>query len=231
MNYRYIFIDADDTVFDYKRAETESLKKTIICAGLNCRIEEAVLKYSAINGSLWKRFEKGEVSLGYLRKERFRRLLGASGRERVSHEECERISGIYLDELSNSGCLIDGAYEMLEKVSVTHTLVLVTNGISKVQRQRLRRAGIEKFFSAVVISEEIGYKKPEKEYFRKAMEAAGEPEKESVLVVGDSLSGDIQGGINYGLDTCWFNREKKKNITGIVPKYEISDYEELYLII
>jgi FMN phosphatase YigB (HAD superfamily) len=127
--------------------------------------------------------------------------------------------------------MIEGASGILDKLSSRYVLTLITNGISSVQRSRLKAAGIEKYFKKIVISEEIGFKKPDKKFFDEALRQNINPLKEEILVIGDSLSSDILGGINYGLDTCWYNPEGKTNTSGITPEYEISSLDELLKIV
>ncbi len=231
MKYRYLFIDADDTIFDYGRAESVSLLDTLDESNIKCGQEQAVSAYRRINDIVWKQFEKGLITLDYLRTERFRQLLRECGTKDPSDELCKRISGTYLGKLGSSAYMLDGAREMLERMGKICALVLITNGISSVQRQRLAKAGIEKYFSEIVISEEIGFKKPEKAFFDFAMKKCGSPRPGEVLVIGDSLTSDIQGGVNYGLDTCWFNPAGKPNTAGIRPAHEIASFEELYRIV
>lgn len=233
MKYTHIFIDADDTVFDYGAAEKISLEKTLIRSGAGEKpglVERASEEYRKINSGLWMEFEKGTITLDFLRTERFRKVLEFCGMD-SSEKICREVSGFYLELLGSSGYLLDGAAEMLEKLSGKCSLVMITNGISPVQRGRIEASGTGRYFSAVVISEEIGYKKPEKEYFDAAMTAAGNPEKDKVLVVGDSLTSDILGGNNYGLDTCWFNPERRENTSGIIPRFEISSLDMLYTLV
>jgi len=231
MKYRHLFIDADDTIFDYGAAERFSLLETFKLTGISCSEDDAVLNYKGINTELWKEFEKGSISLAFLRVERFKRLFLACGKPGLTEEDYGRIAMTYLDYLGNSSHMIEGAADILEKLSRRYHLTLITNGISSVQRSRLKAAGIEKYFKKIVISEEIGFKKPDRKFFDEALRQNSNPVNEEILVIGDSLSSDIHGGINYGLDTCWYNPEGKTNTSGITPEYEISSLDELLKIV
>ncbi len=231
MKYKHLFIDADDTIFDYGAAEKFSLLETFKLTGIRCSEDDAVLNYKGINTELWKEFEKGSISLAFLRVERFKRLFSACGKTGMNEGDYSRIAMAYLDYLGNSAHMIEGASDILEKLSSRYVLTLITNGIGKVQRNRLEAAGIEKYFKKIVISEEIGFKKPDKNFFDEALRQNSNPVKEEILVIGDSLSSDILGGINYGLDTCWYNPEGKTNTSGITPEYEISSLDELLKIV
>ncbi len=229
--YNYLFIDADNTIFDYSKSEKESLKQIFNNRKINCNIDLILSNYSRINENLWKEFEKGTVSLDFLYIERFRRLLKECGIADLTESEYAKISESYLTNLSNSAYMLDGAKDMLQKLEKKFSLILITNGTSMVQRKRLKIKRIASYFNAIIISEEIGFKKPEKEFFKVAIEKSGNPSSSEILVIGDSLSSDIFGGINYGLDTCWFNPGKKENSTNILPKYEVSSFNEIYRIL
>ncbi|MDX9801099.1 MAG: YjjG family noncanonical pyrimidine nucleotidase [Spirochaetia bacterium] len=231
MKYKHLFIDADNTLFDYSAAERFSLLETFKSTGINCGSDDIVSNYNSINTQLWMEFEKGDITLDFLRVERFKRLFAVCGKSSMNEDDYKDIAQKYLDHLGASSHMIEGAAGILEKLSRNFILTLITNGISKVQRSRLKAAGIEKYFKELVISEEIGFKKPEKEFFDEAMRQSGNPVKGEILVIGDSLSSDILGGINYSLDTCWFNPEGKENTSGITPLYEISSLDELFKIV
>ncbi|HHM21047.1 MAG TPA: HAD family hydrolase, partial [Bacteroidetes bacterium] len=159
---------------------------------------------------------------------RFERFLTVIGEYRDPHE----LSTYYLKELSGIGFLLDGARTLLEDLlDRGHRLCLITNGLKEVQRSRIAAARMEPYFEAIVISDEIGTAKPHAGFFQYAFSAIGHPDKEKVVVVGDSLSSDIQGGNNFGLATCWFNPDGRDNITAHRPDYEIKNLEEILPIV
>ncbi len=225
--YRWLLFDADGTLFDYDRAEAAALTATWREAGLPLP-DALVDAYRRINGALWLAYEAGGIDQISLRVERFARLAG----ELEQAVDAEALSRIYLRQLSRQSELIAGARELLEDVRRAHELALITNGIPEVQRPRIRRAGFDALFPVVVISGEVGAAKPAPEIFDEAMRRMGGPAKREVLLIGDSLSSDIRGGVDYGLDTCWYNPGRQLLAEGGPrPDYEIHELAELRAIL
>ena len=119
--------------------------------------------------------------------------------------DAEKFSARYLKNLGKCSDLVEGAEEMIRALAPAYRMGLVTNGLADVQRPRLEGSTLKEFFEVVVISEEIGVAKPDPRFFDVAFERMGQPEKSAVLVIGDSVTSDIQGAFNYGLDACRFN--------------------------
>jgi 2-haloacid dehalogenase len=222
MRYSWLCFDADGTLFDYDRAEEKALKATFEQCRLAFRAEYAGL-YREINAAIWKEFEAGKIRSERLREERFERLFAAAGLQ----ADASDFSRAYLPNLALGSDLLPGAEETLRTLARDYHLALITNGLKDVQRPRLKSAGIEGFFEAVVISEEVGAAKPDPRYFDAAFALMGQPPKAEALVIGDGLSADIQGAWNAGLDACWFNPH------GLLPdprypaRYEIHTLGEL----
>ena len=141
--------------------------------------------------------------------------------------DAQHFSSIYLKYLSQGDYLIDGAESILQEFQQDFNLAIITNGLKEVQRPRLRQSGIDQYFEALIVSDEIGYSKPQLAFFDYTFEQIAQPAKSDVLVIGDSLNSDMRGGIQYGLDTCWYNAKEKNNATELLPKYEIQDLFEL----
>ena len=195
--YKYLFFDADGTLFNFKKSEKIALENAIRQEAGIWR-DEFFPAYHEINDQLWKKAERKEITLEKLRPERFEILKKRFGLEYDSN----RMSDAYIDCLSKSTDMLPGAIEILEKYSRTHTLVLMTNGLSKVQRGRLHGTDTAKYFKLVVISEEIKMQKPDARYFQYAFDALGNPPLEEILMIGDSLTSDIQGARNAHIDSC-----------------------------
>jgi YjjG family noncanonical pyrimidine nucleotidase len=136
----------------------------------------------------------------------------------------------YSENLGQFADLIDGAEEVVRSLHGKVEMVLITNGLAAVQRSRLARSPLERYFADVVISEEVGVSKPDAGIFDVAFEGMGHPEKKDVLIVGDSLTSDMRGGIEYGIDTCWFNPERRPR-KGVAVRYEIRRLQELVGIV
>lgn len=223
MKYEVILFDADETLYDFKKSEREAFKNTML--GFNIEYDESYhLKiYQDINSVLWKEFEQGLITQEKLKVERFKRL---SDRLDISFDETN-FAKSYMENLSDASFLYDDSAELIETLNKSYRLAIVTNGLTLVQNKRIRKSTIAKFFETIVISEEILISKPNPEIFEYTLGNINFFDKDKVLIVGDSLSSDIQGGKNFGVDTCWYNPNKIINETSIKPTYEISNFDEL----
>lgn len=200
MRYTWLLFDADDTLFDYSKAEEGALAATLAEFNLPALVH-VLPAYQEINQAIWKEFEQGAISALDLRLARFVRLF-----DRLHYStDAESFSQRYLAALSQASVLIAGARELLELLSPSYRLGLVTNGLPEVQRPRLKSAGIAHYFQFEAISEELGVSKPDPRFFQAALALAGQPDPAQVLVIGDSLNSDIRGGCQAGLDTLWYN--------------------------
>ena len=224
--YKFLIFDADNTLFDFNKAEKNALFKVLYDIGIKPN-EKMVSSYIAINNVLWKMYEKGETTQQKLKIERFRRLFNQIG----SDADYLKASEDYLIYLSEGAFLLPDALDLITELKTGYVLGMLTNGISSVQHPRLARSPFHGIFDAVVVSGDIGISKPNPEIFRILAEKAGISNKKEMIIFGDSLSSDIKGGLNYGIDTCWFNPKFNKNKTDIVPKYEISSLKEIYRIL
>ena len=220
--YRWLLFDADGTLFDYDTAEAAAIRETWQELGLEPS-DGLVAAYRRINADLWRVYEEGGISQTDLQVERFVRLLAELGGDPDPAELSRR----YLLVLARQTFLLDGAGELLAWASGRFRLALITNGIPAVQRPRFRRAGFDRLFEAVVISGEEGVAKPAPEIFDVAMRRMGRPARREVLLIGDSLSSDVRGGVDYGLDSCWYNPAGVDRGDGPEPRYEIRRLAEL----
>lgn len=204
MRYRWLLFDADGTLFDYDNAEGTALELTLAHYGYTMRPETRAL-YRELNGELWDELETGKVTAEALRYLRFERLFDALGlpvsRGRQAGEH-------YLVELASYGKLLPGAEDVVRACAGRTRMAIITNGLADVQRKRLGDSPIADLFETITISDEVGIAKPDRRIIDLTLRALGDPPRSEVLMIGDSLSSDIQGGINAGIDTCWlsFNR-------------------------
>jgi 2-haloacid dehalogenase len=226
VKYKWLLFDADGTLFDYDKAESIALKSTFAALGLAYGARYAQV-YRRINGDIWRDFENGEIAQERLRTRRFELLFSALGIDCDPGEFSRR----YLVNLSLGTDLVEGAEDVVKSLHGRVGLLLITNGLADVQRPRFARSTVGQYFSEVVISEEVGAAKPDTAIFEVAFAQMGFPKKEEVLIVGDSLSSDIKGGYNYGIDTCWFNPARKPSDSGVVAHYEIGELKELLLLL
>ena len=197
--YRGFLLDADNTLFDYDRAETEALDETLEQEMPRVPRDKARAAYKAINAVYWKRLEQGAITPAALKVGRFADLLRDLGQE----GDAARLSDGYLARLSQKAHFLPHAREVVRGLSRRSKLCLVTNGLSMVQRGRISLSGIEECFSAVLISEELGVAKPDPRFFAAACEALNLPRAE-LLCVGDAPAADILGARAAGIDACWF---------------------------
>lgn len=222
MKYRWILFDADDTLFDYERAEHHALSSALRDNRIDCTAEHLQI-YQRINQSCWRAFERGEMDREVLRVERFRLLFSELGRP----VDPASFARIYTGHLSEAGFLIEGAREMLQRLRSRFRLGLITNGLSDIQRPRLQRSALESYFELVVISDEIGHNKPQRGFFEYTHRAMDHPAHREVLVVGDNLNADIRGAAEFGMDTCWYNPRRLPNELAVRPTVEVRDLPAL----
>lgn len=223
MNYEVILLDADATLFDYDRAEANALEKTFNHFNLEYRKEQHLKEYRIINKQIWIDYENGIISSKDLRIERFRRMF-ENYNEKV---DLNLFSNSYLSHLGKGSYLIDGAEEVCKYLFEKYKIIILTNGIKDVQVSRITKSPLNKYIHNIITSEETGYKKPESGIFDYAFNLIKHTNKDTALIIGDSLSSDIQGGRSYGISTCWYNAIEEKNTTGFKPDYEIKDLREL----
>lgn len=224
--YQWLLFDADGTLFDYNQAEAGALTKTFVDAGYE-PAKHYLTTYRQINAQLWLDFEKGLVTQAALKDLRFIQLFAALDLK----DDAPGFGDRYLINLGNRIDLIDGAFEIINTLSRAYHLQLVTNGIKEVQRSRLRQSQFKDLFDSVIISGEISVAKPNSRFFEIAFAAMGNPQKEEVLIIGDSLTSDILGGRNFGIDTCWFNPTRQPLNPEIHPTYMIDNLGELLPIL
>ena len=225
-HYPWLWFDADGTLFDYNRAEATALKQTF--HSLSLPFEEEYLGiYQQINQGLWQALERQEITQAALRYRRFELLMEAI----QMTGSPEQMSSAYVEQLGICADLIDGAYEVLQSLYGKSQIAIVTNGLQAVQRSRLAHSRIREFITELIISEEIGAAKPQAAFFDAAFARTGHPQKSDVLIIGDSLTSDIQGGVDYGIDTCWYNPAEETKPDGLKITYEIVDLSELLEIL
>ena len=222
MRYTTILFDADDTLFDFKKAEYTALDDTLNEYNIphsDCDIAE----YSVINERTWKSFERGEIrrsEIGITRFGAFLKYIGRSDIDTVSFNKQ------YSEHLSHNCFLFNGTISLLDALKPLYSMYMITNGTSRVQHGRLDDSGIGRYFNGVFISDDIGLSKPDREYFDYVLDRVDEKDISKILIVGDSLTSDIKGGIDSGIDTCHLNR-KCVEYNDISPTYSVRSIDEL----
>jgi len=204
LRYDTILLDADGTLLDFARSEREALKDALRQIGVEPK-EEMTDVYSEINDGLWKKLERGEIQKSVLAYHRFELLFERYGIDYDARAMAKR----YMDNLAGKGYVLEGAVEFCQALAEHARLYIVTNGTEYIQRGRLGDSGLLPYIRDVFISDRIGYPKPKVEYFAYVAEHIPDFDKEKTLIVGDSLTSDMAGGIAYGIDTCWYNPQGK----------------------
>jgi putative hydrolase of the HAD superfamily len=227
MKYEIIIFDADETLFDFKKSERIAFKNTMLEFNLEYDENHHLKIYHDINAAIWKEFEKGLITQENLKVERFKRLSAAL---KTKFDEND-FAKAYMKHLANGSYLYEDSVKLVESLSKAYRLSIVTNGLTAVQDKRIRKSIIAKYFETIVISEEVKVSKPNPKIFEYALNSVPPSDKRKILMVGDSLTSDIQGGINFGIDTCWFNPNKIENTSSIKPTYEISNLIKLHTIL
>jgi YjjG family noncanonical pyrimidine nucleotidase len=227
MRYPWVLFDADDTLFDFKKSARHALELTFNDFRIS-NSEEVLQVYFQINHEVWMSFERQEITAVELRRLRFERFFEAIKEYRDPLE----VNSHYLDLLSKTKFMLEGAVELVAEMKAkNYRIALITNGLREVQRPRVMQAEMSQYFDAIIVSDEIGVSKPHSGFFEHTFEMIGRPDKNSVIVVGDSLHSDIQGGNNFGVHTCWYNPGKATNLTQHQPTYQIQNLGELWEIL
>ena len=221
MHYDVLLFDLDDTLFDFNETEKHALDNTFNTFGLPDGLAQYRDTYRAISSVIWDDLEQGRITLEELKVERFRRLFQEHGLDL----DAQRFGELYIENLGHESHLIEGVEEMLARVA-DYRLAILTNGFTLAQYARIAGSPLRHTFEAIIASESTGFKKPQPEIFEYAFNQLGITDRSKVLMIGDSLTSDIQGGINAGIDTCWFNPNGKENPTAVTPTYEIRSWKE-----
>ncbi|MCB5160338.1 pyrimidine 5'-nucleotidase [Marinomonas algarum] len=218
MKYQWVLFDADETLFHFDNYA--GLKRMFSHHGVEFA-ETEFHEYQTLNKSLWVAYQNDEITAKQLQTQRFQLW---SDRLAIS---TETLNHQFLDAMAEICEPIAGAYELIEYLDRQGICMgIITNGFEQLQRIRLERTGFLPYFSPVVISELVGVAKPNPIIFEQALSEMGNPDKQKVLMVGDTLASDILGGQNIGIDTCWLGHHRE-NETDIVPTWQANTLTEL----
>ena len=221
--YSVILFDIDDTLLNFPRSEREALCEAFMLVGIDLN-DEMIGTYHKINYELWKALECGEITREALMTRRFEDFVKFYG----FSIDLKKIADDYLDCLSKKVYYIDGARELLASLYGKVKMYIVTNGLERVQTGRYALSGFDKIFDGMFISQVVGANKPHARFFEYVAEHIEGFDKKKTLIVGDSLTSDIAGGINFGIDTCWYS-PKGKN-TELQPTYIVDSLDKVLAI-
>ncbi len=217
-----IFLDLDDTIFDFKACEKQALSAALASKGL-VFTEADLSSYSKINDDMWKALERGEITREVLRVKRFEVFLSRFSTPVAP----ESFANIYMDALAKTNVLIKGARELLSYLSEHYELYAVTNGYEYTQNGRIKSADIGKYFKRIFISQCVGTVKPKKEFFDYCASAILGFDVKATVLIGDSPTSDILGGNAYGLTTIRYNPMHLPNPENAIPEREVYSLDEI----
>lgn len=224
--YKFLLLDADNTLFDFDKCEAHAFKKAFEDNG-ESYTDEVYSLYHVINDNIWKELEKGLITRDELKVERYRRLYEALN---IEGDGYKTLSSIYEKRLSEQYFELEGSFEMLSALYDDYELYVVTNGITRVQESRFASSRITQLLKKIYISEKMGVSKPNPAFFDMVISDIGEIDRSKYLVIGDSLSSDMDGAIASGIDSCWYNPSqadsKGRNVT-----YNVKSFDEILNIL
>lgn len=217
-----IFFDLDNTLLDFDRGEAHALSRALRQFGVD-PTPAVLARYHAINLSQWELLEEGKLTKDQVLTRRFDLLFAELGAACDSQAVCDLYEGYLAEEHD----FVPGARPLLEALFPRYGLYLATNGSAEVQRRRLADAGILPYFRNIFISEEVGFHKPSPAFFQACFDAIPGFDPAFALMVGDSLTSDIRGGRDAGLQTCWFNPHGRPCRPGFQPDHTITALDQL----
>ena len=219
---QYLFLDLDNTILDFSKAESIAIRKTMSTYGLT-PTDELAARYSAINDWHWKALERGELTKPQVVTQRFAVFFGEQGIE----VDAQAVAKTYETYLSQGHWFLPGAEKAVkEELFGKYRLFLASNGTPVVQQGRLKSSGIGRYFEGIFISEEIGATKPAREFFDICAGKIPGFDRQRAIILGDSLTSDIRGGINSGIRSCWYNPRRLPPRADIPADYEIHELSE-----
>ena len=226
--YRTILWDLDQTLLDFDRSMDYAIRA--VFEQYDLYIDEKIAaRYEVINRDHWNRLERGEITKEEVKVGRFRTLLEELG---IRHIKPEEIAASYQEALGSVYYYIDGAVEVVTRLrELGYHQYVVTNGVNTTQNSKMKLSGFDKLTDGVFVSELMGYPKPMKGYFDACFALLPEGTREQSILVGDSLTSDMQGANNAGIAACWFNPQGKDKDIAVRIDYEIRHLKELLEIL
>ncbi len=223
--YDLILFDLDDTLVNFSNSEKLSFFRILETMNLQNKFESIFPIYKRISKYLWHKLENNKISSEDLRDRRWLLLLDEIGKKNIS---AKTLSSMYLEFIIETTVLNDGMLDLLKDLKSKAKLSIITNGFHETQIRKLEKVKILNYFSYIFSSDKYGYSKPNPKLFQTALNKHQHTNKDSVLIVGDSISADIKGGKIFGIDTCWYNKKNDTNVSEIIPTYNINSVQEIY---
>ena len=226
--YKYLLWDVDGTILNFELAERAAIRSLFDRFKLGDCSDEMLMYYSQINKRYWQLMESGKIKKDKMLVERFIEFFSNKG---INADIAAEFNKEYQIALCDTIVFNDDAIDIIKHQKKTCKIIIVTNGTEVVQEKKLERSGLNDIVDNVFISELVGFEKPNIKFFEKVILEVGIKDLKEALIIGDSLTSDIQGGHNIGIDTCWYNPKNEENTTLLNPTYTIRNLHELENII
>lgn len=221
---RTILWDIDGTLLDFLAAEKAAIRACFAQFGLGDCSDEQIARYSAINQSYWRRLENGKITKAQVLVGRFEEFFAGEG---LDPALAVPFNETYQVRLGDTVCFMDRSYELISRLRGRVRQYAVTNGTRVAQERKLKKSGLGELFDGVFISELVGAEKPSPAFFGYVFDHIGPVEKPEVLMVGDSLTSDMRGGLQAGIPCCWYNPKGLPLPEGMAPDYVIHDLNQV----
>ena len=223
-----ILWDIDGTLLNFHAAERVAIKTLFQQFDLGECTDEMIQKYSKINRSYWERLERGEISKPQVLVGRFEDFFASEG---IDVNVAPRFNQAYQLSLGDTIVFCDDSLQIIRSLKGKVKQYVVSNGTVIAQNKKLRLSGLGDLMDGIYLSEELGAEKPNIKFFEQVFADIGPIERTEVLIVGDSLSSDICGGNNAGIQTCWYNPLGAELKGDYKVDYEIRNLNEIYEIL
>lgn len=223
-----ILWDVDGTLLDFKAAEKAAVRNLFEEFELGECTDEMIKRYSFINEIWWQRLERNEITKPEVLNGRFRQFFGEYG---IDPDLAEKFNQRYQLSLGDTIVYRDDSYEIVKSLKGKVKQYVVSNGTVIAQTKKLKLSGFDELMDGIFLSEEIGCEKPNIGFFGPVFETIEEKRRSQIVIVGDSLTSDIRGGMNAGIVTCWYDPEKKEIPEGYRIDHVIGDLHEIYSLI
>ena len=221
---KVILWDIDATILDFLAAEEAAIRFCFQKHGLGECTDEMLSRYTVINRRYWEMLERGEMSKAEILVNRFKEFFESEG---LNTDCAGAFNDDYQIALGDTICFRDNGYELVQKLQGQYRQFVVTNGTYVAQERKLRKSGIGELVEEAFISDLIGYEKPAMEFFDHVFDKIGHYEKDEVIIIGDYLTSDMQGGNNAGIICCWYNPNHLENNKGVKIDHEIDNLWQL----
>ena len=227
--FKVLLWDLDNTILDFNLAQANSLKAAFERYGLGICSEEIIDCFARINTAHWQLLEEGRITKDEVYKFRFEALLNEIGK--TGAVDPFELNSAFENGICNTISFLDDSFNLLCSLKDEYALYCITNGATDIQKKRLQDSRLNELFIKAFISDEIGFDKPNKEFFDFALANIIPCKKEEILIIGDSLTSDMKGANNAGIKCCWYNPNSAPKPNNLRIDYEIKELAEIQKIL